>query len=311
MKAIIIGAYGDSDVLELKDVPIPIIGDNEVLIKVAAASVNPFDWKIRQGLSPVPHLPYIMGLEAAGTVEQKGVLVSSLHVGDAVMARNDYKLGGAYAEYFSVPVENVVKIPANLAFTTAAGISLVGSTAWASLFDFAQLRSGQTILIQGSSGGVGSFAVQLAKLVGAKVIAITSTRNIEMVLALGADQVINYENQKVENEVSGVDVVFDTVGGKPSAGLWQTLREDGIYVSTVESEDKMLPMARQNNVRARYSHHNINGRRMEEIAALVSEGKVKVVIDKEYLLEEVTQAQDLSQSGRASGKIILKVSQQQ
>src|SRR6185437_13500671 len=196
MKAVRIHSYGDANVLQYEDAQVPQILPDEVLIKVHAAGVNPVDWKIRKGgyrggALTFP-MPFILGWDVAGTVEQAGSLVSRLKPGDKVFAKTDGMRNGAYAQYIAVRAHEVAFAPKNISLEEAAGIPLAGQTAWVGLFEKGNLQEGQSVLIHAGSGGVGSFAIQLAKAAGAYVLTTTSKANINMVKSLGADEVIDY-----------------------------------------------------------------------------------------------------------------------
>ena len=195
MKAVQIHGYGNSGVMKYEDAPKPVIGPDEVLIKVHACGVNPVDWKIREGFmaSMVHHtMPLILGWDVAGIVEETGALVKRFKPGDAVFCRPDTSKNGGYAEYIAVRTIELAMAPKTIPLKTAAGIPLAAQTAWMALFELAGLKGGQSVLIHGASGGVGSFAVQLAKVAGARVIATTSKANIPMVKSIGADEVVDH-----------------------------------------------------------------------------------------------------------------------
>jgi NADPH:quinone reductase-like Zn-dependent oxidoreductase len=309
MKAIRIHSYGDSDVLRYEEAPTPQIGPDEVLIKVRAAGINPVDWKVRQGYLKdfVPHeLPLIPGWDVAGIVERVGALVTRFKIGDSVYSRPDITRNGTYAEYVAVRSDEAGHAPKRIPLEHAAGIPLAALTAWMSLFDKAGLRSGQSVLIHAAAGGVGSFAVQLAKIVGAMVITTTSAANTDLVMSLGADETIDYRSEDSSKRVKDVDVVFDTIGAETQTKSWSVLRKGGILVSIISAPDKAI--AQQYDVRGEYVFVTPNGARLEEIAGLVDAGKLRVVIGKEFPLDQAKAAHELSQAGHARGKIILRVS---
>jgi NADPH:quinone reductase-like Zn-dependent oxidoreductase len=308
MKAIRVYAYGGAEALRFDDAPIPDLGPQDVLVKVAAAGVNPVDWKVREGYLQtfLPHqLPLVPGWDVSGTVERVGALVQRFRVGDAVYGRPDIARDGSYAEYMAVRAHELAHAPTRIPLAHAAAIPLATLTAWECLFDRADLRAGQTVLIHAGSGGVGTFALQLAKIVGARVITTTSAANADLVTSLGADDVIDYRRVDFSEHVHNVDVVLDTIGGDTQTNSWRVLRKGGILVSiiTPPSED----LARQHQARAGYVFVTPNGARLEDVAKLVDAGRLRVVLDKEFPLAQVADAHALSQSGRARGKIILRV----
>jgi len=308
MKAVRIHAFGHSDVLMYEDAPRPVPGPDEVLVKVQACGVNPIDWKIREGyLEPrAPHrLPLTLGWDVAGTVEESGSLVKRFRKDDAVFCRPDTSRNGGYAEYITVRTTELAPAPRTIPLEQAAGIPLASQAAWMALFEVAGLLPGQTVLIHGASGGLGTFAVQLAKAAGARVIGTTSGKNAAMVKSLGADEIIDHTKEDFSMSVKGVDVVFDTIGGETQAKSWDILRKGGVLVSSVGADEKA---AAAHGVLGRSFVLVSNGARLGEIAALVDAGRLGVVVEKVFPLAEAKAAQDLSQAGHARGKIILKVS---
>jgi NADPH:quinone reductase-like Zn-dependent oxidoreductase len=305
MKAVRIERYGNEDVIEIAEVDQPKPGAGQVLVKVKAAAVNPVDWKIRDGLGEMFGLkpPLILGCEVAGTVETVGNNVEDFSSGDDVYGYLSAYSGG-YAEYVTAPASEFVRKPKQIDFDTAASVPVGALTAWQGIFDHGKLTSGQRILITGASGAVGSMAVQLANVKGAHVIGTGSGRNEEFVRGLGADQFIDYKKAKFEAEVSDVDVVFDTVGGETQDRAFQTLKRGGVLVSTVNppSEEK----AKQFGVKGAMVMVTPKPDQLAEINRLVESGKLKVRVAVVLPLAEVKKALQLSASGHADGKIILR-----
>ncbi len=242
MKAIIINTYGNEDVLDYVDVERPKPKADEVLVKVHAAAVNPADWKIRDGMGEQFGftLPLILGGDIAGTVEAVGDGVENFKQGDAVYGMTLSGLSGGYAEYAIAKVDTIAPKPQSINFEEAAAIPIGALTASQAMFDLAHLGSGQSILITGASGGVGSMAVQLAKAKGAIAIGTASGRNEKFVRDLGADEFVDYTQQPFEEVVKDVDVVFDTIGSDTLERAFQTLKKGGFLVSSVQipSEEK-------------------------------------------------------------------------
>jgi NADPH:quinone reductase-like Zn-dependent oxidoreductase len=244
MNAIRIHAYGGVENLHYDDVLRPEPQAGQVLIRVYAAGVNPFakrrlcliDWKIREGyfqqMFDLP-LPIIIGQDIAGVVAAVGSGVTTLHPGQDVYGIADLQLSGAYAEYALCYAEAIAPKPHTLDYIHAAAVPLAAMTAWQALFDKVDLHSGQTLLIHGGAGGVGGYAIQLAKLKGARVIATAAVEHLEYVKNLGADLVLDYHAQPFEQQVNDVDVVLDLVGGETQARSWQVIRHGGILVSTL------------------------------------------------------------------------------
>jgi NADPH:quinone reductase-like Zn-dependent oxidoreductase len=303
MKAIRIERYGNEEVMELAEVERPTRGAGEVLVKVQAAAVNPVDWKIREGAGEMfgLKLPLILGCEVAGTVEAGGS--GDFAAGDEVYGYLSAHSGG-YAEYVAASASEFVRKPKQIDFDTAASVPVGALTAWQGIFDLGKLVSGQRILITAASGAVGSMAVQLAKAKGARVIGTGSGRNEEFVRKLGADEFIDYKKARFEEEASGVDVVFDTVGGETQERAFQTLKRGGFLVSTVSppSEDK----AKEFGVTVAMVRMMPKPDQLAEINRLVESGKLKVRVAMVLPLAEVKKAHRLSADGHAGGKIILR-----
>lgn len=315
MKAIILQEFGGSDTLHVADVPRPEPKAEEILIRVSHAGVNPVDWKIREGYlqTMFPHrFPLIPGWDAAGTVESLGSSVQGFALGDRVYAycRKPEVQWGTYAEFVAMRADAVAKIPDTLAFDDAAGIPLVGLTSWQVLFDTAQLRPGQTVLIHAGAGGLGSLAIQFAKHAGARVIVTASAANHDYVRALGADDAIDYTSEDFTAAVrarhpQGIDLVFATVGGKVLEDSYAVLAKGGMLVSVVgrpsqEDGDRW-------GVRLGYVFVSPNGDQLREIASLVERGKVRLPAKTVLPLDDAAKAQDLSRAGKTRGKVVLAV----
>jgi NADPH:quinone reductase-like Zn-dependent oxidoreductase len=304
MKAIRIHDYGGADVLRYEDAPLPELGPDEVLIKVHGAGVNPVDWKIRSGAMRQARplrFPAILGADAAGTVERVGPVVSRFRPGDAVVARVE----GAYAEFAAVKTDAVGRAAKSIPLAHVAALPIAAGTAWTVLFEAAKLATGARILIQGGAGGVGTFAIQLAKLAGFHVAATTSTANRALVESLGADRVIDYRAEDVARVARDFDLVFDTVGGETLKGSFGLVRKGGQLLSIVGPPDEA--QAKEYGIDARFVRSNITGTRLEEICGLIDAGKIKVVIEREFPLAEAKAALALSETGRTRGKIVLRI----
>ena len=308
MKAVQISEFGNRSVLTLNDIAIPTPADNEVLIKVKAASVNPVDWKIREGYLQAllnHQLPLTLGWDVSGTVAAMGEKVSGLKLGDAVYSRPDIAKNGSYAEYQVINADEVALKPVSLSWQEAAGVPLAALTAWQSLYDQAKLAGGERVLIHAGSGAVGQFAIQLAKLRGATVYTTTSAKNTELVLDLGADRVIDYTKQDF-SALKDMDVVFDTIGGETQANSWKTLKKGGRLVSITENPDEVI--AAEHGVTASFCFVQPNSEQLKELAKFADAGQLKVSIDSEFALDQVAEAHERSETGRAQGKIIINVS---
>jgi len=290
--------------VEYTDIERPKPKADEVLVRVQVAGVNPIDWKIRGGVGKRLGLtlPITLGAEIAGTIETIGSEVKDFKEGDAVYG---IIASGGYAEYAIAKVGDIAPKPESLDFKNAAAIPLGALTAWQAIFDLAGLSSGQRILIDGASGGVGSMAVQLAKAKGAYVIGLASGRNEEFVRDLGADEFVDYTKQKFEEVVKNVDVVLDAVGGDTFGRSFGTLKKGGFLVTTVEfpSEEK----AREFDVKVARVFGKPNAQELAEITQLVDEGKLKAHVSTVLPLAEVKKAHQLSESGHTRGKIVLQI----
>ena len=303
MKALVIKEYGSNDVMQYVDVDRPEPGAGEVLVKVHAAGVNPVDWKIRGGAGQRlgMTLPIHLGSEIAGTVEGFGDGASGFQEGDAIYG---IVKSGGFAEYVVAKAADVARKPANLDFVHAAAVPLGGLTAWQALFDVAGLTGDQRLLVTSSSGGVGSLAVQLAKARGAHVTAMASGRNEEYVRGLGADEFIDYTEQPFEQVASGMDVVFDTVGGDTFQRAFNTLKKGGFLVTSVAfPKDE----AQQHGVGVGRVLCKPSAGQLASICELVEGGKVKANVATVLPLTEIRQAFELSESGRTRGKIVLQI----
>jgi NADPH:quinone reductase-like Zn-dependent oxidoreductase len=278
-------------------------------VKVRAAAVNPVDWKIRDGLGEMfgMKLPLILGCEVAGTVEAvgdpSGTGIKDFVAGDEVYGYLGAYSGG-YADYVAAPASEFVRKPKHVDFDTAASVPVAALTAWQGIFDHGELARGQRILITGASGAVGSMAVQLAKNKGSHVIATGSGRNEEFVRKLGADEFVDYEKAKFEDKVSGVDLVFDTVGGDTQERAFQTLKRGGVLVSTVSPPS--AEKAKEFGVTVAMVAVRPNSDQLADINRLLESGKLKVRIATVLPLGEIKKAHQMSATGHTDGKIILR-----
>jgi len=310
MKAVRVHNYGGPEVLRFEDAPRPTPGSGELLIRVYAASVNPLDWKVRAGYMkdyiPLP-LPFIPGWDVSGVVEAVGSSVTKFKKGDEVYARPDVAAhgNGAYAEYVVAKETETALKPKSIDHVHATTIPVGAVTAWRALFDAAGLKEGQRVLIHGAAGGVGSFAVQLAKWKGAYVIGTASSQNQGFLKELGVDDPVDYEKTRFEELVRDVDVVFDPIGGETQKRSWRTLKKGGILVSIVAppSEEE----AKKFGVRSAFLSAKGGSALLAELATLVDSGKIKPMVEKVLPLSEARQAHELNETGHARGKIVLKV----
>lgn len=315
MRAMVIDAFGGPERLRAVEIPTPEPGDEEILIALSCTSVNPVDWKIREGMlaDMFPHaFPLIPGWDAAGTVAAAGRNAARFATGDRVFAycRKPEIRFGTYCEYVAVHESAVALMPANIGFAEAATIPLAGLTAWQSLFDAAHLSTGERILIHAGSGGVGSLAIQFAKHAGATVYTTARSVNHDYVKSLGADVAIDYARENFvdvlrRKEPGGIDAVYDTVGGHVQQRSYKVLKSGGRLVSIVSIPDP--EEARPRGVRTDFVFVSPNGKQLRRIAELVEGGAVRAPDFEVMRLEEAAKAQELSRAGHVRGKIVLKI----
>jgi NADPH:quinone reductase-like Zn-dependent oxidoreductase len=320
MKAVRINEFGGPEVMKLEDIERPIPGPDEILVKVYASGVNPVDWAIRKGeneaLRSFIKLPITLGWDAAGIVEATGGDSILFKKGDAVYGIPNFPGDGSYAEYCVAKASQFAHKPLSLNFNEAAAVPLAALTAWTGMFEHGKLQPGQRIVILGASGGVGSFAVQFAKAKGAYVIGVASTNNLSYLTELGADEVIDYRSQNIEDLVHNVDVVLeasptrDNYERVKAIGL---LKKGGVFVSVnvdFPFDDKVIQAAANNNIKAELAPNQPRHDWLSEIALLIDEGKVKVVVSKIFPIERVAEAHLESETWHVKGKLILEVIRQ-
>nr|WP_300309431.1 NADP-dependent oxidoreductase [Halomonas sp.] len=306
MKAIRITDYEAAPVLEHITKPRPESG--QVLVRVRAASLNPLDFKLQRGYMdqffPLT-FPYTLGTDLAGEIEQVGTDVEGWAVGDQIVARTDPTAGGAFADYAVVPVDYLAKAPINVPLAEAAAIPTAAGTAWQAFFETANLAEGQTVLIHAGAGGVGSFAIQLARKAGARVIATASGSGLDIIRRLGADKVIDYRSEDFVQKVSDIDVVLETIGGETQQRSFEVLRAGGRLLATTLPPDEAL--AKAHNVAADFVFHTSDGQRLGHVLKAIDQDGLKVLVDRMVPLAEFTTAFEHQASGRARGKIIVKL----
>lgn len=326
MKALQIIKYGEiKDSLAFNEVSQPSVQANDVLIEVKAAAINPIDKSIilgnLQGMLPIP-LPSTSAYDVSGIVVEKGNEVSNFEIGDLVYARVPQEQMGTLAEFVAVTSNAVSKKPGNISFEEAASLPLAGLTALQSL-EYAGIKENDKVLIHAGSGGVGSFAIQYAKAKGAYVYTTTSTSNVEWVAALGADRVIDYKTEDYKAIVKDADIVFDTLGKNYTTEAFSVVKKGGMVVSVVGPLDEesakifgmadyKLPSELSNLVSEKEAAYKFifmhpNGSHLDEIKALVEDDKIKPIIDKIYPFSESIEAFTHLASGRAKGKIVVKI----
>lgn len=310
MKAIVIDKYGDKEELKEKDLPKPEPATDEVLIKLQVAGVNPIDWKLRYGYlkEKFPFdFPIVLGWDAAGIVEKAGKDVDSFQKGDRVFVRPELSNRGTYAEYTTAKEDLLAEIPDNISFKEAAAVPLAGLTAYQCLVDVGNLESGEKVLIHAGAGGVGSFAIQVAKKLGAYVAATASTKNIEFLKSLGADKVIDYTKEDFSQELEGYDLVVDTLGGEVQEKSFDILKKGSKLVSIVEEPDQ--EKADQTGIEAEFHWLIPDGEELALLAKMMENKNLKPVVGSTFPFSEqgLKDAHELSETHHARGKIIIEI----
>lgn len=305
MKSVRVKQWGGFDAAETEDVVRPSPGPGEVLVHIKATSINPVDWKIREGyLSDYVSLPYALGSDVAGDIVALGEGVTNIEIGTPIYGMQGLR-GGAYAEYTVMDPANLAKKPATLSYAEAAAVPHVALTAWQALFGAAGLQAGQRVLIHAAAGGVGHFAVQFAKWKGAYVIGTASAQNEAFVRELGADEFINYQSTPFETVAKDMDVVLDTIGFDTAERSIKVIKPGGMLVCIVTPPPAEAAALQQ--VQVKYIGGQGNTKELTEIAGLIDAGKVKPYISHEMKLNQVQEALQLNQTGHTRGKIVLTV----
>ena len=332
MRALVFNRYGGLDQVAIADLPRPVPKPDEILVQVHAAGLNPVDNKIRSGkLRPILRfrLPAPLGSDVSGVVVEVGRSVKRFKPGDAVFACIDGLRMGALAELAVVAEKAAALKPGPLDFEQAASLPLVGLTAWQALKEHAHLGPGQKVFIPAGAGGIGTFAIQLAKYLGAKVATTTSTGNVDLVRSLGADEVIDYKKQNFEDVLRDYDAVLDTLGGESLEKSFRILKTQGNVVSIVGPPDaafgrtrglnpllvfvlwlmsrKVHRLARKRGVEYSFQLMNPDGRHLAEIGELLKEGSIRPVIDKVFPFDQAKEALAYLKKGRAKGKVVVQV----
>jgi NADPH:quinone reductase-like Zn-dependent oxidoreductase len=312
MKAIVFNGYGGNDVIEIQDVPKPSPRPDEVLIRVHAAGVNPVDWKVREGQARIltgSRFPKVLGIECSGKIVETGSLVKKFRAGDAVIANAGMRLG-AYAEYVAVKEKAVFPKPEMVAFEDAATLPIAGLTALQAVRDKGRIAPGRKVLINGASGGVGTFAVQIAKILGAKVTAVCSAANAGLVKGLGADHVIDYCQQDFTKTTERYDCIFDVVSSRSFRECKKALTRRGVYVNTLPTPSIFWNIIITTLLPGKRAATMMVSQRASDIDWMCEQlktGRLRVVIDKVFPLDEIKDALAYSQTGRARGKIVLRL----
>ncbi|QDQ06930.1 NADP-dependent oxidoreductase [Bacillus sp. BD59S] len=331
MKAMIIDKYGKVP-MRMAEVPTPEINEYEVLVEIHAASINPIDFKIRDGKVKMLlkyEMPLILGNDFSGVITKVGSKVTRFKVGDEIYARPRKNKIGTFAEYIAIHEDDIALKPKNLSFEEAASIPLVGLTSYQALHDIMHLQKGQKILIHAGSGGVGTFAIQLAKIMGATVTTTASETGANLVKSLGADEIINYKTEKFEEILTNYDAVFDTIGGTTLEKSFNIIKSGGNIVSVSGmpnarfgkefgsgffktllfslASKKLTALEKKHNAQYSFLFMKPSGDQLRTIANYIEAGKIKPVIDRVFPFEDAQKAMEYSEAGRAKGKIIVKM----
>lgn len=310
MKAIVIRKFGKPEELELMEVKKPAINDDQVLIKIVAAGLNPVDTKIRSGVHvtcKTLQLPAVLGKDMSGIIELTGKNVQDFKPGDAVFGC----INNTYAEYVVAIPDAIVKKPAHVLFNEAAAISLAGLTAYQAIHDHLQIKADQKVLIQSAAGGVGHLAVQFAKLNGAFVYGTASEKNTDFLKDLGVDESINYKTQKFEEVVTDLDAVMDTMGGEVLYRSIGCVKPGGKVVclpSSTKDDPKAIALAKERNIELIWPMMHPEKEALELFAVLLEAGKLKVKVEKVFPLIDIIQAHEAIESHGTSGKIVIQIS---
>lgn len=304
MKAVLIHKYGGPEKVVYEDVvAIPKVGANQVLVQIKAVSLNPVDIKLASGKLWNLTLPWTPGSDFSGVVEEVGPGVFGFKNGDAVLGNSPG--GGAYAQYIAIGADLIVPMPPRLDFVEAASIPLAGQAAWQGIFEHGELQAGQKVLIHGASGGVGSFAVQLAHWKGAEVIATALPEDSDYLRKLGAQEIINYKTTPFESVVKNMDLVFDLIGGETQARSFMVLKEGGRLISTVEKPSDEA--AAKHKIFAMVMQMKPTSKRLSQLVELLEEGKVKTYIDRTFALAQAKEAWRYMINCHTKGKIVFTV----
>jgi NADPH:quinone reductase-like Zn-dependent oxidoreductase len=305
MKAAFIEQHGGPEVLKYGDFPDPVAGPGEVVIDTFAASINGADWKVRVGDYKQTKFPYVLGRDFSGVISTVGAGVQDLRVGDTVFGVCEAGQEGAYAEKIAVKAAIVAKKPSGLSHVEAAALALTGLTAMSAIEDTLKLQRGETILIQGGAGGVASFAIQLAKHIGSRVITTTSAANLEYVRRIGADEAIDYNARDFTQVVANCDAVFDTVGGDVAQRSFAVLKPGGR--AAFIASGAQAPKPNRDDVTSLRPPVERARRHLERIAELFQAGAIRPPEIKTYRLSEAAEAHRLSESRHFRGKLVFKI----
>jgi NADPH:quinone reductase-like Zn-dependent oxidoreductase len=314
MKAAIINEFGEAEVLQITEIDKPEINNEEVLIKVKSAGINPVDAKVRAGTSGISRqikLPTILGWDVSGIIENVGKNVQFFKSGDEVFGCIGFPgLGKTYAEFTVANPQLLAKKPYNISFEEAAAVPLAGLTAYQAINEELKVTAGQKILIQAAAGGVGHLAVQFAKINGASVIGTASEKNERFLKSLGVDQFIDYKKEKFEELVHDVDAALDAMGGEILYRTISCVKRGGIVVclpSSTKNDPKAIELAKERNIKLIWPMMRPDGEQMRLIANWLQDKKMKVNVDKIFTLDQITWAHKAVETHNTKGKVVIKV----
>jgi len=313
MKAIILKGFGGVENLEKTELQLPVLSDNEVLVKISSFSINPVDIKTRLGRGQSSRLkeynPIILGWDISGTITNTGKFVTSFKIGDEVFGMVNFPgHGKAYAEYVSAPEAHLARKPANITHEEASAASLAALTAWQILKEKVHIRQGDRVLIHSAAGGVGHYAVQMAKHLGAYVIGTASARNKEFVLSLGASEHVDYQEQSFEKVVRNIDFVLDSMGGEYIDRSLKVLNSHGKIISIPSgTSDSVKEKANALGLAGDTFRVQSDGKNMKEISEMLEEGVLKSYVSKTFTFDDIQAAHLQIESGKTRGKIVVKI----
>lgn len=307
MRAVCVHQFGGLDAIVYEEVPLPVPAERQVLVRVKAAGVGPWDAWVREGKSAIPQpLPLILGSDLSGIIEEVGPSVTSFQPGDDIFGVTNSRFTGAYAEYALADSAMIARKPGRLSYVEAASVPVVACTAWQMVFDHGQVDGSKRVLVHGAAGNVGAYAVQFAKRAGAETIATAFTRDLDYVHGLGADQVIDARTAHFEERVKDVDVVIDTIGGETLDRSFEVLKPGGVIVSSVSMPDQ--DKAARHGVRGTFFLVNVTYESLTQIAELIDSGRIAAQVGEVIPLAKARLAHEmLAGKPHKRGKIVLAV----
>lgn len=312
MKAMILKEFGGVENFVIEEIPQPQISENEVLIKVSAIGINPVDVKTRKGLGMAAQFkrsqPIVLGWDISGVITQAGKNIKYFMPGDEVFGTINFPgVGNAYSEYVATPVNQIAKKPSNISHVQAAASTLSALTAWQALVDTGNIKKGDKVLIHGATGGVGNFAIQIAKYFDTYIVGTTSETGLSFAKELGADEVIDYKNQRFEEISNNFDLILDTIGGENFIRSLKVLKPDGTII--LLPSDKSSEAQKEANKSHINNYHHIlmhsSGKDMDKIASMLKTGSIHACVDKTFPFEQLPEAHKTLENGKIKGKVVV------